>query len=29
VRELRKRNDIPDTAKKKILDDNARRFYRL
>ena len=29
VRELRKRNDIPDTAKKKILEDNARRFYRL
>ena len=29
VRALQKRNDIPDTAKKKILDDNPRRFYGL
>jgi predicted TIM-barrel fold metal-dependent hydrolase len=29
VRALQKRDDIPDSAKKKILDDNARRFYRL
>ncbi len=29
ARALRERNDISDSAKKKILDDNARRFYRL
>jgi predicted TIM-barrel fold metal-dependent hydrolase len=29
VRALRQRSDVPDSAKRKILDDNARRFYNL
>ena len=29
VRELQKRHDVPESAKQKILDDNARRFYNL
>jgi predicted TIM-barrel fold metal-dependent hydrolase len=29
VRTLRERSDIRDSAKRKILDDNARRFYNL
>ena len=29
ARELLKRDDIPESAKRKILEDNPRRFYRI